>query len=117
MFSPRLLDHFRNPRFPGSLDPPAVTVEVSNPACGDLLRLSARFEGGVAAEVRFLVRGCTASVAAASALTVLARGRRREELARIDQAAIESELDGLPPASSHAAVLAIDALRELLARI
>jgi nitrogen fixation NifU-like protein len=114
MFSERTLDHFRNPRNAGTLDPPAVSVEVSNPACGDRLRLAARFDGNLALEVRFLVRGCPAAVAAASALTELARGKRRDELVLIDAAAVESALGGLPPASHHAAVLAADGLRELL---
>ena len=38
--SPELSDHFRNPRNVGVLPPPAITVEVSNPVCGDILRLS-----------------------------------------------------------------------------
>ncbi len=114
MFSERLLDHFKIPRNVGTLDPPAVSVEVTNPVCGDVLRLAARFEGDVAVEVRFLARGCTASVAAGSALTELARGKKRQELAAIDADAVESTLGGLPPASRHAAALAIDALRALL---
>lgn len=38
MYDERLISHFRNPRNAGELQPPAVTVEVSNPACGDILR-------------------------------------------------------------------------------
>ena len=57
MYPERLLEHFQNPRNVGELPPPAITVEVSNPACGDILRLSARFEGATAAEVRYKVRG------------------------------------------------------------
>ena len=34
MYPPRLIEHFENPRNVGELAPPAVTVEVSNPACG-----------------------------------------------------------------------------------
>jgi nitrogen fixation NifU-like protein len=52
LHSPQLLEHFQNPRNTGSLDPPAVAVEVSNPACGDILRLSALVEDGVLREVR-----------------------------------------------------------------
>lgn len=114
MFSEQTLDHFRNPRNAGTLDPPAVSVEVSNPACGDMLRLTARFDRNLAVEVRFLARGCPASVAAASALTELASGKRREDLVRIDAAAVESALGGLPPASRHAAALAADAMGALL---
>ena len=61
MHSERLLDHFQNPRNVGELDPPAVTIEVMNPACGDILRLSARAEDGLITEVRYKARGCTAS--------------------------------------------------------
>jgi hypothetical protein len=35
----------------GELAPPAVVVEVMNPACGDIMRLSVRFEGDRVAEV------------------------------------------------------------------
>ena len=52
MYPPRLIEHFQNPRNVGELGPPAITVEVENPACGDILRLSVRFEDGRAAEVR-----------------------------------------------------------------
>ena len=69
MHSEALLDHVQNPRNVGELPLPAVTVEVSNPACGDILRLSVRFENGIAREGRYKVRGRTASIAAGSALT------------------------------------------------
>src|SRR3982750_3764000 len=80
MYPERLLDHFQNPRNVGELPPPAVTVEVSNPACGDILRLSVRFEEGRAREVRYKVRGCTASIAAGSALTEWMAGKSVAEL-------------------------------------
>jgi nitrogen fixation NifU-like protein len=48
MHSDRLLDHFRNPRNAGELAPPSVKVDVTNPACGDMLRLWARFENEAA---------------------------------------------------------------------
>src|SRR4029453_10461370 len=52
MYPELLLEHFQNPRNVGELPPPAVTVEVANPACGDILRLSVRFAEGRAAGVR-----------------------------------------------------------------
>jgi len=51
--SPELIEHFRNPRNVGELAPPAITVEVSNPICGDILRLSARVEHGRVARAGF----------------------------------------------------------------
>jgi nitrogen fixation NifU-like protein len=114
MYSQRLLDHFQNPRNVGELGPPAVTVEVTNPACGDLLRLSVRFEGEVAVEARYKTRGCTASIAAGSALTEWVAGKTRAELARLTPAVLEEAVGGLEPESKHAAALCVDGLRAVL---
>jgi len=114
MYPPRLLEHFQNPRNVGDLPAPAVTVEVSNPACGDILRLSARFESDVVAEVRYKVRGCTASIAAGSALTEWMLGKSRTELAGFRAAVVDEAVGGLPAASKHAAVLCADGVQRLL---
>lgn len=114
MYSSRLLDHFRNPRNVGSLAPPAVVVEVSNPACGDILRLSALFEDGRVAEARYQARGCTASIAAGSALTEWMIGKSRMDLKELAPAVIEELLGGLESASKHAAVLCVDSIKKLL---
>jgi len=114
VYPPQLLDHFQNPRNVGELPPPAVTVEVSNPACGDILRLSARFEGEIAKEVRFKVRGCTASIAAASALTEWIAGKTRAEIAAFRPAVVDDAVGGLPAESKHAAILCADAVKQIV---
>ena len=115
MHSELLLEHFRNPRNVGQLPPPAITVDVSNPACGDLLRLSARFEDGSIVEARFQVRGCTASIAAGSALTEWMLGKTPEQLRTLTPEIIELALGGLEPASKHAAVLCVDGAKAIAA--
>ena len=114
MHSEQLLEHFKNPRNVGQLPPPAVTVDANNPACGDLMRLAARFENGRVAEVRYQVRGCTASIAAGSALTAWMEGKTPAELRSLAPVIIEQALGGLEPASRHAAVLCVDAVKLLL---
>src|SRR4051794_148062 len=115
MYPERLLDHFQNPRNVGELPPPAVTVEVSNPACGDILRLSVRFEEGRATEVRYKVRGCTASIAAGSALTEWIAGKSAAELRAFRAAVVDEAVGGLPAESKHAAVLCADGVKQVLA--
>jgi len=117
MYPERLLDHFQNPRNVGELPLPAVTVEASNPACGDILRLSARVEDGRVAEARYKVRGCTASIAAGSALTEWLEGRAVEELRTFRPATVEEAVGGLKSESKHAAVLCADGVKRLLAAI
>jgi nitrogen fixation NifU-like protein len=114
LYSEAFLDHFKNPRNVGELPPPAITVEISNPACGDILRLSARFEDGRVAEVSYKVRGCTASIASGSALTAWMAGKSRAELAALMPAMVESAVGGLIPESKHAAVLCVDGVKALL---
>jgi nitrogen fixation NifU-like protein len=114
MYPEPLLDHFQNPRNVGELEPPAITVEVSNPACGDILRLSARFEEGVVRAVRYKVRGCTASIAAGSALTEWMIGKRRDELSGFRPAVVEEAVGGLRPESKHAGVLCEDGIKMLI---
>lgn len=116
LYSERLLDYFRDPRFAGVLPPPARVVEQHNPACGDILRLSALVLGGVITTAAFQVRGCTASIACGAALAEWLHGRRLDELASPELAAIVEELvGGLPAESKHAARLAADAARRLAA--
>ena len=114
MYPDPLLDHFQNPRNVGELPPPAITVEVSNPACGDILRLSVRFENGVAVQSRYKVRGCTASIAAGSALTEWLAGKTAADLAAFRPAIIDEAVGGLRAESKHAAVLCADGVKRLL---
>jgi nitrogen fixation NifU-like protein len=115
VYSEVFLDHFKNPRNVGELASPAVTVEISNPICGDILRLSALFEAGRVSEVGYKVRGCTASIASGSALTEWMKGRTRQELALLKAADVETAVGGLIPESKHAAVLCVDGVKKLLA--
>ena len=113
MYSPRLLDHFQNPRNIGELPPPATVVEVTNPICGDILRLSAQFADDRVKEARYQTRGCTASIACGSALTELLIGKSRAEIAHLQASDVEAAVDGLSPESKHAAVLCVDGARRL----
>ncbi len=114
MYSARLLDHFQNPRNAGEMEGASVTVETSNPVCGDILKLWAKIEDGHVARLTFKCRGCVASMACGSALTELAAGNTIAEARAITTADVEAAVDGLESASKHAAVLAVDTLRKLL---
>ena len=114
MFSQELLDHFQHPRNAGELPGATATIEVSNPVCGDILQLAAILEDDMIREVRFLCRGCTASIACASLLTETIQGRELSTLGSVSPESMAAALGGLPPASFHAAQLAHDALKALL---
>jgi nitrogen fixation protein NifU and related proteins len=117
MFSERLLAHFRNPHNAGDLPEATATVEVTNPVCGDILRLSARVENGRIAEAKFKCQGCTAAIASSSVLTDLLTGKSPAEARAISAEDISQALGGLPPATLHAAQLCVDAVAALVPKL
>lgn len=117
MYSAQVLDHFQNPRNPGVVPDPDARVEIENPACGDVLELTARIEDGRIEEIRFRARGCVAAMACASALTEIVSGIAVSDARKIQRDEILSKVGGLPEASGHAAYLAMDALHELLKKV
>lgn len=117
MFNETVLEHFRNPRNAGELPDANATIEVVNPVCGDVLRLSVRMEAGRVAEARFKTQGCVAAIAASSILTDLMRGKSVAELQLISPRQISEELGTLPPTTFHAAQLCADALDTLASKL
>jgi NifU-like protein involved in Fe-S cluster formation len=117
MYSAELLDHFQNPRNAGTLASADVTAEIENPACGDVLRLSLRIDGGRVAEIRFKAKGCVPSMACASALTEMVAGKTLGEVRGLQRDRLIAAVGGLPQASTHAAQLALDALSAALEQL
>lgn len=117
MFSPQLLDHFEHPRNAGDVAHPDGDVQVENPACGDVVRLSARLNDGRLTAMGFRAKGCVAAMACASATTELAKGRTLAEARAITRADVIEAVGGVPEASTHAAQLALDALSALLNKL
>lgn len=117
MYSAKLLDHFQNPRNAGEIEAADATVQVENPVCGDVLRLTLKMAGGRVVEARFKAKGCVPSMACGSALTELLVGRTLAEARALQSEHIISALGGLPEASNHAAQLAIDALSAAIKQV
>ncbi len=117
MYTSAVLDHFQNPRNTGELGNPSGYADVSNPVCGDILRLAIRVVGGRIVETRFRAKGCVSAVAASSILTELMLGKTPAQARHISAETISEALGGLPSATYHASQLAADALRAVLASL
>jgi nitrogen fixation protein NifU and related proteins len=114
MYSRQVLDHFEHPRNAGEVADPDASVQIANPACGDVLRLTLKLSGDRIEEIRFLARGCVSAIACGSALTELVRGSTIEKARELGKKQLVLTIGGLPPASSHASHLALDALAAAL---
>jgi nitrogen fixation NifU-like protein len=114
VYSPQLLDYFEHPRNAGEIVKPDASVQIENPACGDILKLTLRLSNGRIAEARFRAQGCVPSMACGSALTELIQGKTLEEAAQLRREDIVNAVGGLPKASTHAGVLVMDVLTAAL---
>jgi len=80
-----ILDHNRNPRNFGSLDPADRVVQGVNPLCGDKMTLYLRMKDGAIDDIRFEGTGCAISVASSSLMTERVKGRdKKDALALFD---------------------------------
>ena len=113
-YSEALKDHLAHPRNSGELADADASAELTNPVCGDRLRLTLRIRDGRITAARVLAYGCPPTLACGSALAGMLEGVTTGEAARITRQQLTKLLDGLPARKSHAAALAIETLHAAL---
>ena len=113
-YSKTFLDHFNNPRNVGVIEGAERVGTEKNEVCGDTMTLYLRMTDDRIEEARFQTLGCSASIAASSAMTELVAGKSVGEARALTRHDIAEALDGIPPAKLHSAVLVIDALKSAL---
>lgn len=107
-----ILDHYKNPRNKGVLDPHDYSYEDVNPLCGDEIRMDVRVENDHVKEIAFSGRGCAVSQASASILTEMVEGKSLEEVKAITKDDLLDEI-GIPvsPARMKCALLGLKVLK------
>ena len=112
LYREAILDHYRNPRNRGMLDPADFSYEDVNPLCGDEIRIDVRTDGERVTDVRFSGRGCAISQAAASILMEMVEGQPLDEVKAISREDLLEEL-GVPisPARMKCAMLGLKVLK------
>ena len=80
LYQEMILDHYRRPRNKGTLENADASVEMKNPLCGDEISLQVAFNGDGVGDVRFSGRGCSISLASASMMTQLVKGKGADEI-------------------------------------
>lgn len=114
-YSELLMDHFMNPRNAGELDNPDGHSEVGSPQCGDAMTLDIEVDDDDRiSDIRFMTFGCAGAIAAASALTEIAKGLTIEEAEGIKNSQIVEFLGGMPAEKYHCSVMGHDALSDAI---
>jgi nitrogen fixation NifU-like protein len=110
----RFIRHVNVPANMGVIEHPAGRA-VGVGQCGDSVEVALRVNGERISEIRHLPRGCSFTIACASAMTELARNRTIEQALEITPQDVEAELGGLPEDHLHCARLAVNTLGEAIA--
>jgi nitrogen fixation NifU-like protein len=113
-----ILDHNRQPRNFGDLEPADASVEGFNPMCGDHLTLRLRLNEDTISDIRFKGEGCAISTASASLMTEAVKGRTRDEALKLFERVHQLLTDdAAPPADELGKLAALSGVREYPARV
>ena len=108
-----ILDHYKNPRNRGIVEPANIDYAEDNPVCGDHIHLTIKLdENDVVTEVGWEGEGCAISQASASMLYETLAGKTLEAIRQIDKDTILDML-GIPlsPVRIKCALLSLKVLK------
>lgn len=113
-----ILDHNRQPRNYGGLEPADATIEGFNPMCGDRLTVRLRLADDTISDIRFEGQGCAISTASASLMTEALKGKTRAEALQLFHR-VHQHLtdDASPPPDTLGKLAALSGVREYPARV
>ncbi|HEY6643632.1 Fe-S cluster assembly sulfur transfer protein SufU [Povalibacter sp.] len=114
-----IVDHNRNPRNFGKLEPADAHADGHNPLCGDRLSLYVNLDGDRIREVKFDGSGCAISVASASLLTEAVKGKSRSDVKALfdDMHALLTQHDATVDPGKLGKLAALSGVREFPARV
>ena len=114
-----ILDHNKNPRNFGKLDPCDTSADGHNPLCGDRLTLTLRLEGDTVSDIRFEGKGCAISTASASLMTEAIKGLDEQAITALSEVVhrtLTSSTDAAVP-EGLGKLAALSGVREYPARV
>lgn len=114
MYSPKVMDHFRNPRNVGVIEDADGIGEVGNPVCGDMMTFYIKVKDNIIEDIKFQTFGCGAAIAVSSMVSELAKGKTIEEASKITNKMVAEALEGLPKQKLHCSNLGADALQKAI---
>jgi nitrogen fixation NifU-like protein len=113
MYSPKLLELFKNPKNVGEMKSPDAKATEGSLACGDMISIFMKIDKDThkITDIKFLSYGCAANIATTSLMTEMVKGKTLEEAKKFTFKEVAKEIGGLPTPKMHCAVLSIDGLR------
>jgi nitrogen fixation NifU-like protein len=112
-----ILDHNRQPRNFGTLEPADASVEGFNPMCGDRLTVRLKMTDDSISDIRFEGQGCAISTASASLMTEAVKGKSRAEALALFDRVHRLLTDDAATSEELGKLAALSGVREFPARV
>lgn len=86
LYRDQIIDHYKNPRHKGELDPHDYSYEDDNPLCGDRIRIDVRVDSqNRVTDAAFSGVGCAISLASADLLAESIVGKSLDDVKRMSK--------------------------------
>lgn len=116
MYSKKIVDRFRNPKFAGEMKDADAVGQAGNMKCGDVMKIYLKVnKEGVVTDAKFQTFGCIAAIAASDAMCELIKGKKIEDVKKITYDDIIEQMGGdIPKIKVHCSVLGTRALKDAI---
>jgi len=114
-YSEKFKQEFSNPKNIGKIKDADSRVSVTG-VCGDTVEMYLAFEDGKINDIKFMTDGCGATIACASYVTRMVKGKAITDALLMKPEDVDSYFECLPDESKHCAKLAVDTLKAALKR-
>lgn len=113
-----ILEHSKKPKNAGVLEEATGSAQGNNPLCGDRVTVYVKLDGENIADARFDARGCAISVASASMMTEMLKGRTvAEAQAAFDRFHRQLTSDEAPTLADDDELAALMGVRDFPTRV
>jgi len=114
MYSEKVIERFKNPRFGKKMDNYDGVGQVGNPTCGDVMRIFIKVKDNKISDISYQTFGCAAAIVSTEFLCEIALNKSLEEAIKITNEDILRNMGTVPIEKIHCSILADDALKEAI---
>ena len=119
MYSKKILERFKKPKFAGKMEDPSSSGRVGNVRCGDIMEVFIKVKKDkeskeIIKDISFLTYGCVAAIASTDYLCEIVKGKSLYQALKITSKDVIKKMGKVPAIKLHCSVLAQNALKKAI---
>ena len=114
MYTKKIINRFKNPKFAGELKDADAVGEVGNVRCGDIMKVFIKVKDNKIKDIKFQTYGCVAAIVSTDYLCEIVKGKTLEQALKITSKDVVKKMGKVPTIKIHCSVLAQSALKKAI---